>query len=151
MKYIISLLIISLVGCHSMYGIRHHARLIEKPSIDCIENVLRTKAEIKDVKLSKEEGGRPLTFGGIEKANQIYRFSYLVGNLHGDFYFTENYKGEVEYTQTYLYMDAIPPQSEIDIILPVIIDIEQSLDNNCGFVNLIKKVERSCSASIKCI
>jgi len=134
-----------------MQGIRHHATMIEKPSISCIENILSRTTKVSDVKLSKEEGGRPLTFSGIEKANQIYRFSYLVGNLHGDFYFTENYKGEVEYTQTYMYMDATPPQAEIDAILPVIIDIEQSLDNQCGFVNLTKKINRSCSSSIKCM
>ncbi|MDZ7924919.1 MAG: hypothetical protein U5M23_12905 [Marinagarivorans sp.] len=151
MKYLVAFIMLVITGCDSVGGIRHYANLEKMPSVECVEQALKSVSDVSNVTLTKEEGGRPLTIGGIKQPNKIYRFSYSVGELLGNFYFSLNYENKADYTHTYMYINATPPQSEIDVILPVIKQIESALFEKCGIHELNKGVDQYCTSGIKCI
>lgn len=151
MKYLFGVIALIVTGCDSVGGIRHYTNIEKLPSIDCVELALKSVVGVSDVIMTKEEGGRPLTLSGIKSPNIIYRFSYSVGDLSSNFYFSVNYKNEADYTHTYMYLNSTPPQSEVDAIFPVIKNIEHSLFEKCGINELDKSVDRHCSSGITCI
>ena len=81
---------------------------------------------------------------GIQEPDQIYRYFYRYNGLRGNFYFSVNYKDEVEYRHTYLYMHSKPPQSEIDLIHPIMIQIERKVADTCDVPEFKSAIAESC-------
>jgi len=151
MKYLFVIFALIITGCDSVGGIRHYAKLDSAPPLDCVESTLRSVSGVSNVSFNEEDGGRPLTISGIKSPNKIYRFSYSADELQGNFYFSVNYKNEADYTHTYMYINSTPPQEEVDIIFPIIKDIERALFQTCGISEFKGSIDRYCSSGIKCI
>jgi len=131
-------------GCDHMHGVRHFTKVAEVPPFRCVENTLRKVEGVSDVAYRVEEGERPLTAHGIENPDQIHRYMYRYAGLNGNFYFKVNYKGDTEFHQTYIDINATPPQADIDVIRPAMFKIEKRVANECGVVNLTSSIKEAC-------
>lgn len=144
---LISLLLIvaALAGCDTVYGITRYSNVgaIALP-VDCIVQATEKVSGVSFVEHRKEEGGRELTLGGIQPPEVIDRFLYAYGGLNGNFYFLTNFKGIAEFRHTYIDINRRPPQTEIDKIRPVMVEIENSISEYC-VLDLSSKVIENCS------
>jgi len=60
-------------------------------------------------------------------------------------YFSENYKGEVEFSQHLIRLHEKVPQEHIDEIRPVMVKVETALERQCGISQLSEQIEEHCS------
>lgn len=129
-------------GCDTIYGVSRYSQVgaVRLP-IECIVEVTKSVAGVSDVEYRTEEGGRELTFGGIQQPEIIDRFLYTYDGLNGNYYFRTNYKGIAEFRHTYIDINRRPPQSEIDKIRPVMIEIENSVSQHCQIDISTKTIE----------
>ena len=140
----------SLTGCFDyVRGISHIRRDSPLPNNACIASAVKSISGVTDYEYKLELGVRPLTLHGIEKPNEVHRHTYRYSGLNGNFYFEVNYKGEVEYHHTYLYLDQIPPQTEINAIRPVMLKIEEGIEENCALPGFASGVTETCMG-VKC-
>jgi hypothetical protein len=147
-KYGISILfaflVSSITGCDFIHGVSHVRLDSPTPDIKCLENAVTAVPGVTKFEYRNEEGGRPLTMHGIEKPNQIHRFFYQYSGLNGNFYFLVNYKGEAEFRHTYIDINRTPPQRDIDTIRPVMFEIENEIEKQCGLVGFSAQVIEEC-------
>ncbi|WP_330959304.1 hypothetical protein [Photobacterium sp. 53610] len=119
-------------GCDTIYGVSRYSPVgaVRLP-IECMVEATKLVAGVSDVEHRTEEGSRELTFGGVQQPEIIDRFLYTYNGLNGNYYFRTNYKGIAEFRHTYIDINRRPLQSEIDKIRPVMIQIENSVSQNC--------------------
>ncbi|WP_049764453.1 hypothetical protein [Shewanella sp. MR-4] len=129
-------------GCDTTYGVSRYSPVgaVRLP-IECMVEATKSVVGVSDVEHRTEEGGRELTFGGIQQPEIIDRFLYTYDGLNGNYYFRTNYKGIVEFRHTYIDINRRPPQSEIDKIRPVMIEIEISVSQQCQIDISAKTIE----------
>ena len=129
-------------------GVIRKAALLRLPEPECVVRALASIEGLSGIEHQTEEGGRPITLTGIQAPTTIYRYPYRLGALEGDIYFQRDYAGRVQLRQTYLYGgDSIAPQSEIDRIYPVMLEIEERLRARCSVGAF--EVQESC-ISVRC-
>jgi hypothetical protein len=136
----------TLVGCDFIYGVSRSTpdTLQSVPDISCVTAVLPTIPGVTDVAYETELGGRPLTWHGVEKPNQLHRFRYKYNGLFGNFFFETNFKGHTAFYHSYLMMNRRPPQSDIDQIHPVMLQIESAIEAQCDVSNLRRTIRERC-------
>jgi len=134
-----------LAGCYDyVRGISHVNRKSPLPDSACIAEAIKSVQGVSNYVYKVESGGRPLILHGIEKPNKIHRHTYVFSGLNGNFYFNENYAGEVEYHHTYLGLNQTPSQKEINIIRPVINRIEKQIEKKCQLQGFVSGIEQAC-------
>ena len=112
------------------------------PAPAVISAAIRETPGVDDVRYSFAEGGRPLTWTGIQSPDQVYTFIYRGGtNVYGCLQFDVDYKGTVEYSQSLMRLGTRPPQDWLDATHPVMLQIERRLEQDCGLTNLTEKVQ----------
>lgn len=102
------------------------------PDLECVEEVLRSIPEVRDVKYWTREGGRPLTWSGIQRADRAHYFRYELDNVSPTLLVVVDYKGRVELSQHLLSMGSPLPPGSIEEARPVMQKIEQALAEHCG-------------------
>ena len=146
MRHALSLVLLALLmSCDPGYGIYRYARVSFMPAPARVGTIVRETPGVDDVQYHSSEGGRPLTFTGIKSPDQVHTFSYHGGsNVQGTLQFVVNYKGRVEYSQSLMCLGRRPPKESIDASRPVMLQIEQRLEESCGLTNLSTSVEEIC-------
>ncbi len=116
-----------------MNGVARRASLNDSHvPVDCVLEATRNVRGVENVRLKIEEGGRALSWRGLKEAEQIRRVNYDYDGLHGNFYFVTGADGHAEYVHTYVSINAIPPQPEIDRIRPAMTAIENAITDACS-------------------
>ncbi|MGI2070645.1 hypothetical protein ACROAC_11335 [Shewanella baltica] len=129
-------------GCDTIYGVSRYSPVgVVSLPIECMLEATKLVAGVSDVEHRIEEGGRELTFGGIQQPEIIDRFLYTYDGLYGNYYFRTNYKGIAEFRHTYIDINRHPSQSEIDKIRPMMIQIENSVSQRCQIDISTKTIE----------
>lgn len=134
-----SALVVTLAGCDFAYGVRRYSRINVLPQLECVSRVIRATpgiASVKERKESTDQDYPPAT---------VYNFSYrgIEGSsIQGVVQFITR-SGAVEFEDTDLWLNAKPPQRQIDATRPVMIRIETNLANQCG-VKLASPVREKC-------
>ncbi|WKT59958.1 hypothetical protein Q2E61_13750 [Microbulbifer thermotolerans] len=131
-------------GCDTIYGVSRYSPVgVIRLPIECMVEATKSVAGVSGVEHRVEEGGRELTFSGIQQPEIIDRFLYTYDGLNGNYYFRTNYKGISEFQHTYIEINRRPLQSEIDKIRPVMIKIENSVSQRCQ-IDISKNAIENC-------
>ena len=133
-----------LTSCDRLFGIVRDAPVAFMPDPARVGAVIRAAPGVDNVQYLSFQEGRSFGLNGIEPGAHGYEFLY-----HGDTYvggsleFVEDYKHRVEYSQEHLGFR--PPSQEcIDATRPVMIRIEEELEESCGLTNLQASVIEHC-------
>lgn len=142
----ISLMLLS--GCDTFYGISQHSNPFSPvPDMQCVLQETKSIEGVEAVSYSTEEGGRPLTWKGIEKPDVVHRFQYKYKGIESSFYIVEHYNKEASFGHSYGGLNWKPPQENIDLVYPLFNDLEVQLREKCNFKNM--QVRNYCSG-VKC-
>jgi hypothetical protein len=145
-------LMLLLAGCpgiygDSVYGYRRSADLETMPSVDCVRKSIRSVPGVASVDFQQSTGSRPLTWTGVQAADEVYNFSFngLPGShIGGDLQITRNYKSETKFSESVLSMGGPPPRENIDATRPVMEKIEGALAARCGLSTLPVQIRETC-------
>jgi hypothetical protein len=126
-----------LAGCDTIYGVTRDAKVHEVPDLQLVKAQIESYPEIKDVELLRKDGARPLTWHGIEKAEEDFYLSYTDHDLvHGTLMFSRDYEGNVEYAQSLIQLNRPVPQQWIDATWIVMMKIERDLVERFGLAEI---------------
>ena len=128
-----------------MRGVTRVAYYETVPDNECVMASARSIDGLTDIEHITESGGRALTFRGIEEANLVHRYWYTYKGIKNDFYFVESYNGKVEFRHGYGCLNCYPPQEIIDTIYPLVVQLENKLQEQCGVSGLATGVKEFCS------
>ncbi len=131
-----------LSGCVTMYGVSRDASVHRLPDLRAVKERIESYPEVKQVILEETEGGRPLTFTGIQKADEVFHLIYTDHvDVQGFLTFIRDYSGDVTYSQSLTTSNRRPPQSKIDATWPIMKRIEQDLARDFGLPELLDSVD----------
>jgi hypothetical protein len=125
----------SLAACDTLYGITRRASLSVAPDLSCIEAAIRSVPEVRSVERRDVEGAPTLTFAGVHR-DELHYFTYAIEGTGATLMLTVDYKGEAELDQSCVYLNTPVPEAELDAIRPVMIRIENALEERCGVTPL---------------
>ncbi len=149
MKKILAILTLTLLsGCDTFHGISQSTNPFSPvPDMQCVLSATKSIEGISEVGYTTEEGGRPLTWKGIEKPNIIHRFWYQYNGVKGNFFISESYNSEATFHHSYGGLNWKPPQEDIDLISPLFGKLEAQLRGKCNIQNM--RIFNYCSG-VKC-
>ena len=131
-------------------GVRRQAFVPNVPSSACVIQSLKSTPGVTNVRYeARTVGGRTLTLTGLKPPDTFHDYFYDIQGHSGNLYFSEDYKGRVEFIQGYLRLNKTPPQAEIDIIRPVMRQLESRLEVECGLPDLAVNIKEMCFG-VKC-
>ncbi len=119
-------------GCDPLYGINRHALLPSLPDLSCVETAIRSVPGVGAVRRESEEGGRPITWTGIQAPDRNHYFHYEVGPWSASLLLSVDHAGEVELSQHLVQLGEPMPQEAVDTVRPVMVQIERALAERCG-------------------
>ena len=133
-------------GCDYYNGVTRSYSLQSTIEYSCVESVLETHPQVAEFRYSIEGGSRELTWSGVQKPDQIHRFSYqLTGTDYWpNFYFVERYDGVIEYRHSLGCLNCTPPQEDVDLVRPFMKSIERRLEDSCGLTGISASTEEHC-------
>lgn len=135
----------TLTACDPIYGVARPGRVAFMPPPAQVDSILRSVPGVDSVEYEVSEGGREITLHGLEPPDTTYTFIYRgAGELWGALQFTVDAHHRVEYLQSSQRMNQRPPQREIDVVLPVMREIEARLETRAGLVGLRDSVRQTC-------
>jgi hypothetical protein len=131
-----------LIACDPVSGIRRRALLDELPPLDCIESVIRSVSDVEDVEPQERESG----------GFRIYEFSYRVAlerrnrapGIAPSLTVVVDAAGRVAFEQSLLSTPGPVPQAEIDRIRPIMLQIEETIERQCGVASLGTSIQEDC-------
>jgi len=133
--------LVLLNGCDTGYGISRIAKVDSLPDFNAVVSHIKKYPEIEEVKYWQNEGGRPLTFSGIQQATQVYYISYKGSkNIAGTIHFTKDYEGNIAFQQYLIFLNRPVPKEMIEATVPIMQRIEKDLEEKFGFTNLQKNI-----------
>ena len=139
-----------LTGCDAIRGVNRRALVRYVPPSDCVIGSLQSIQGVSSVRYEVRTGGTPLTWTGLKPPEKLHYYFYDLQGLHGNLYFSEDYKGKVEFWQGYIMINRTPRQVEIDTIRPVMRQLERQLETECALPNLSVTIKEWCSG-VKCV
>jgi hypothetical protein len=142
--------ILLLSGCDPGFGlIRSASNVSVVPSESCVVGALQDIRGIDEVSARTEDGSKPLTFHGIEKADKLQYFFYKYQGIPGWLYFSISYRGRVSYRQGKIWLGFRTPQEqeELDRLYPAFNLVERALETKCGMTNFTVGVHEQCVGS----
>lgn len=147
-RFIFLGLVVFLLGCDTVYGVRRYATLDTFPPLDCVRTVLNSTPEIRKVEYREDEGGTALTLSGPKPEGPTFSFLYTGSegsHIHGALQVHQDHRRIVSFRQTLLYINGTPPQEDVDATRPVMHRLEIVLAEKCGIPELPTRVAESCS------
>jgi hypothetical protein len=133
----ISLAALVLDGCDTIYGVRREAKVHEVPDLQLVKARIESYPEVKEVESSRMDGSRPLTWHGVEKADEDFYISYTDHDLiHGTLMFSRDYEGNVAYSQSLTRINQPLPQPWIDATWIVMMKVERDLIELFGLAEI---------------
>jgi hypothetical protein len=136
-------------GCDPGFGIiRSAADVSVVPSESCVVGALQAIPGIENVSARIEDGSRPLTLHGIERADKLQYYLYEYQGIPGWLYFSISYRGRASYRQGKIWLGFRTPQEQemLDSLYPAFNLVEQALEAKCGMKNFIATVHEQCVA-----
>lgn len=141
-----------LAGCPGIYGdfvygFRRDADLETMPSVACVREAIRSTAGVATIDFRQSTGSRPLTWSGVQAANEVYNFSFggpPGSHIGGALQITRNYKSEIRFEESALSMGGPPLREQLDATRPVMESIENTLATHCGLSTLPGQIRESC-------
>ena len=143
-RAMIALIALVAAGCDFVFGVNRTALLDRLPTLDCVESAIRSADGVDTVEYRYDEGSRPITITGIKPPHDLHYFTYRVGEARATLLVKENYKGEVELSQHLIDINRSPPQGHIDLVRPVMIEVENALERSCQLEGLPQSVDEWC-------
>ena len=136
-----------LAGCDFIYGVRRYENLAALPDLACVQNVVQTAPGVQNVRYTPSDGGRPLTWSGVQQPTKVYTFIYSGDQpkIWGDLQLTQDYKGEVVFDQTHLTMNHLPDPAVVANTRLVMRHIESALARECGLAQLPGSIKEECT------
>jgi hypothetical protein len=147
MKRLATLFVAGIVGagCDMFYGILHKTQTFSPiPSDSCVVSAVQSIPGMSNVSSHLEAGGQPLTLHGIEKPDEIHRFSYEYYGVRSGFLYSVRYNGRAEFSHNYIYINRKPPQETIDRLYPALRAVDSALESQCGLVGLVASIREQC-------
>lgn len=139
-----------LTGCDIGYGITRSAALRAVPPLECVHRVVESTPGIVSVNYSHNEDGTTLTLKSPAHIADTFFYSGREGSyISGILQIHQDHRGTVSLSQNLTYLNARPPQSDIDASRPVMAQIEQRLESECGITGLVKNITERC-AGVEC-
>lgn len=145
MRLIVIAVFMLLAGCDRYYGVTRTASVSSIPSHSCVEAALQKTSGISDISYKFSKSNKPLTLSGIKPADQAHYYFYKAGSLKGYIYVETTYTGASSIRQTYRELHSKPSQEEIDLMRPLMGEIEVNIEAACGINGFAKSVVESCS------
>lgn len=133
-------------GCDFWNGVIREYSLASPVEYSCVESVLAGHPMVEEYQYTQEYGGRELTWGGLQKPDQVHRFSYrLSGSEYWtSFYFRARYNGMIEYRHAFGCLNCTPPQEEVDKFHPFMLDLERMLERECALSGVTDGATEYC-------
>jgi hypothetical protein len=139
-----------LAGCDYIAGVDREAFVRNVPPSTCVIKSLESIQGVTNVRYEARAGGKSLTLTGLKPPDTYHYYFYDFQGLSGGLYFLENYERQIQFSQGYTRVNKLPPQAEIDIIRPLMLQIERRLEAGCGLTDLAVNIKESCSSGVKC-
>lgn len=128
-----ALLVPLLCACDPISGIRRGASVHSLPDLEALKARVESYPERIAVKGWREEGGRSLTWTGLQAPDEVHYLAYDDGDaIHGTLMFIRDYRGRIEYSQSLLAVGRPPPQASVDATWPIMKRIERDLACDFG-------------------
>lgn len=147
-----ALLFVILTACDTISGVTRHSNDIGSIPVDayqCVADVIGNMEDVVLVRYTVEKGSRPLTLTGIQDPDVVHSYWYRYNGIGSGIQLIKKYHGGVEYYQSHIYINRIPPQADIDVIRPVMVRIENAIADQCGITILTTRVTERCS-NVRC-
>jgi hypothetical protein len=138
------LVAVVLAACDFLYGVNRRAALARLPQVDCVRETLETTPGIDQVDYGAGVGSRPITWTGLQAADQVHTFLFRGDGVQGAVQFVVGYDGDVEFSDTLLELNRKPPQELIDGTRPVMRNLEARLEQRCAVEGLVREVHETC-------
>lgn len=144
MRLIIITAFLLLIGCDRYYGVARTASVSSPLSHSCLEVALQQTKGVSEITYKFSEGDRPITLSGIKPASQVHYYFYKAGSINGYIYAETSYDGISSIRQTYGELHFKPSQEEIDLIRPLMREIERNVEMACGIDGFAQTIKESC-------
>jgi hypothetical protein len=135
-----------LAGCEITYGVSRSARLDTLPPAACVERVLHDPPGITSVTRIDPTTGAELTQRDPPPDGGSYWFnfhgspdSHIIGSVEFERRRDHVYFGDADFR-----MNHPPPQIEVDVMRPVLRQIETELAHQCGATQLLTETRERC-------
>ena len=115
------------------------------PPLNCVEGAIISVPEVRHLRMWEDRGSYPLTWSGIKQPDRLYYFEYEAGDTIGMIVFSINYAGKIEYSQHYSWRSAELAIREVGLIRPIMVEIEQRLEQRRSIATLLATIEEHCS------
>ncbi len=132
-------------GCDFLYGVSRTGYINHRLPKECVFQAIQSIPGIKNLKYEFREGSKPITLSGIQKSDEIHHFFYQYQELGGVLYFVVDYQGKTEIFNSYMYTNKKPPQKHIDILRPVMKEIELALETKCDLKSFASRIVEHCN------
>jgi len=147
-KILISILIVSiLTGCvPKTFGVGRLAYLENiKPNFNCIKLSLEDIDGVSNVHYQIEEGGRPITWHGLEAPNKVHRFEYsFKGIYNANLFFITDYENNTDYHHSMSAVDYEKGQELTTSFYPFMKNLELLIEKRCGLPNFREDIIPFC-------
>jgi hypothetical protein len=137
---------LTLAGCEIDYGVGRSARLDTLPPADCTARVLRDMPAITSVTRIDLVTGAELTQPDppANGSSYLLKFHGSPGSHINGFVGFESMRGHVYFREGDGRMNHPVPQIEIDVIRPILRQIEVELAHQCGATQLLTETRERC-------
>lgn len=140
-----------LVGCDPFWGLTRSFHTDQPISTTCIQQAFDQVSEIHDVQYQAPDVKQvPHLHPSI---TQLHSYTFEIGTLQSALTWEVYDSGQSELRQGFSAMGRRPVQSDVDIIRPIMINIEHALQARCGISNLESRVTEHCAlpGGVECL
>lgn len=149
---VLAALSVALAACDIAYGVMRSAQLASAPPLECVHDVVASADGVIAVRYKRDtETGTAITVAGLKPngPNDAFFFEGTKeSNIRGVTQLFQDHTGLVEFTDSQLRLNSIPPQKSIDASRPVMQQIELGLSRNCGLPDLPSKISEWCQGVV---
>jgi hypothetical protein len=125
---------------------RESTEFSQPPSATCISKALASVRGITGVKYNFEYGGRELTLSGIQKPDEIHRYSYELGSgMLTVLYFVVGYNNRTTIHNALMCADC--GHESFKALHPLMLQIENAMEHQCSLPDLSESAKEYCSGT----
>jgi len=150
MKKIIPIIVIFfsifIQGCPPpSYGLyRYHNIQTTEVPILCIENTIKSVADVTYHGHEQKDGGRTLTLSGLLPPDQVHRFTYSYKNKNNSITIVNRTDNGLQYHHTATSSNKEQANLRVSTFIQVINEIDSKIESNCSFKGLTNEASFSC-------
>jgi hypothetical protein len=115
------------------------------PDFNCIARAVASVDGVSSVELSTEQGGRQLTFSGLQRPEIIYRYNYLHAGAsnNGNLYFVVDYRDQSTLRQIHTCDRC--PKGFFALKRSVMLNLEKAMQQTCSLPDLTEITNEFCN------